>query len=445
MTGKLPLPTIIARKASPSLLSLLACAALVACAQSSEGIPPPGFEGTPDRLFFPTGLVLSGDGASLYVVNSDFDRAFSSGSVVQLDVAAFDSAQPTTDLSSAVISRARTDRYGAELAISPAGDALFLPTSDPDALTRIPLAANGEVACAEEGCSLDRVDLGAVGLSDPAAVTVAELQLPGASAPEPVVMVLSLAQELTNEDEEVPPAKLAVIPTRLASRTANPFANGAFTVDVGPGGTGIAFDERTGRAILGGCFERFRGGSSIDCAVISQSPFFTLNPLRSLVPELGPEAPVDSLPLGGITGGGSVTSLTFSSDASSLYVLTSSPDALVTLPAPRPGLPLDRPRSVVPLSAVPRALAVLPRAEGDLVAVTSLESDALLIVDPVAGVVLRQIRPLGVSPYGIAVQTLADRWRLYVTLFEDCGVAAVDVPMDDPSQATRVTTVGKCS
>lgn len=440
------MPTSVDRKVSPSsLLSLVACAALFACAQANEGIPPPGFDDTPDRLFFPTGVALSADGSSLYVANSDFDRAFSSGSVVQLDTAAFDATSPVTDLSGIVLSRGRTDRYGAALALSPAGDALFLPTADPDALTRVPLAAGGGVACADERCSNDRVDLGAEGLSDPSAVAVAQMQLPGVGAPEPVVMVLSIAQELTNEDDEVPPAKLAVIPARLATRTANPFDNGAFVVDVGPGGTGIAFDERTGRAILGGCVERFGGSTSIDCSVNSQSEFFNLNPVRTLVPELGPDASVERLGLSGITGGGSITALTLSSDGALLFVLTSTPDALVTVPAPLPGLPLDRPRSLVPLSNVPRALAVLPRPEGDLVAVTSLESDALLIVDPVAGLVLRQIRPLGVSPYGIAVQTLADRWRLYVTLFEDCGVAAVDVPMDDPSQATHVTTVGKCS
>lgn len=422
-----------------------ACALLLACcAQSREGLPPPGFDGNPDRLFFPTGLALSDDGSSLYVVNSDFDRAFSNGSIVQLDLSAFDAPSPVTDIAPFVLTRGLTDRYGSMLSKSPGGHALFLPTASPDALTRIPLATGGGIACENLNCSQDRVDLEAVGLSDPSSVAVGEILLPGAEAPEPVVFVLALTQPATNEDEERRSARVAVIPERLASGAAAPFENGAFTVDIGAGGAGVVFDAASGQAFIAGCFERYKGGGTIECSVNEQSDFFGLNPLRSFLPQLGASAPVQATALGSATGGASATALAISSDGETLFVLTTAPDALLAVERPISGDKAGRVKTIVPLPAVPRGLVVLPRPEGDLLAVTSLESDALLIVDSVTGLVLHQLRPLGMSPYALVAQTLADKWRVYVTLFEGCGIAAVDVPMSDPSASTLVATVGAC-
>lgn len=445
VTGKQPLLTTDDQKKPRLPAAAWACALLLAsCAQSGEGLPPPGFGGTPDRLFFPTGLALSDDGASLYIANSDFDRAYSNGSVVQLDLAAFDAPSPVTDISPFVLTRGLTDRYGAMLAKSPSGRALFLPTADPDALTRIPLATGGGIACENLNCSQDRVDLGAAGLSDPSSVAIGEVLLPGAEVPEPVIFVLPLTQPSTNEDEEGLSARVAVIPERLASGAAAPFENGAFTVDIGAGGAGVVYDAAGGQAYIAGCFERFKGGDTIECSINEQSDFFGLNPLRSFLPQLGASAPVETTVLGSVTGGASATALATSSDGETFFVLTTSPDALLAVERPTSGNKAGRVKTIVPLPAVPRGLVVLPRPGGDWLAITSLESNALLIVDSVSGLVLHQLRPLGLSPYALVAQTLADKWRVYVTLFAGCGVAAVDVPMNDPSATTLVTTVGAC-
>ena len=63
---------------------LLACAVVLSgCFTSGEGREP-----HPDRLYFPTGLVVSPGGTTLYVANSDFDLQFSGGSVQALDLRA---------------------------------------------------------------------------------------------------------------------------------------------------------------------------------------------------------------------------------------------------------------------------------------------------------------------------------------------------------------------
>jgi len=64
--------------------ALLASAVtLMGCFTSGDGREPQG-----DRLYFPTGLVVSPGGHTLYVANSDFDLQFSGGSVQALDLAA---------------------------------------------------------------------------------------------------------------------------------------------------------------------------------------------------------------------------------------------------------------------------------------------------------------------------------------------------------------------
>ncbi len=68
--------------------ALFACAvALPGCFTSGEGREPNG-----ERLYYPTGLVVSPGGTTLYVANSDFDLQFSGGSVQALDLAAVRSA-----------------------------------------------------------------------------------------------------------------------------------------------------------------------------------------------------------------------------------------------------------------------------------------------------------------------------------------------------------------
>jgi hypothetical protein len=55
--------------------------ALVACYSSGEGIAPPLAS-----IYFPVGLGLSRDGSHLYVVNSDFDLQYSSGTLQSLNL-----------------------------------------------------------------------------------------------------------------------------------------------------------------------------------------------------------------------------------------------------------------------------------------------------------------------------------------------------------------------
>jgi len=62
-------------------LLALSALALAGCYDQGDGVEPPL-----TRIYFPTGLVMSPGGTRLYVVNSDFDLQYNSGSVQALDL-----------------------------------------------------------------------------------------------------------------------------------------------------------------------------------------------------------------------------------------------------------------------------------------------------------------------------------------------------------------------
>jgi DNA-binding beta-propeller fold protein YncE len=69
-------------------MALIACAVCVAgCFTGSDGREPPS-----DQLYYPTGLLVSPGGTTLYVANSDFDLQYSAGTVQALDLPAMRAA-----------------------------------------------------------------------------------------------------------------------------------------------------------------------------------------------------------------------------------------------------------------------------------------------------------------------------------------------------------------
>lgn len=408
----------------------------MACAGESAGIDPPGFSGgTTPRLFFPTGIALAPDGQSIYVANSNFDRAFTSGTVLQIAMSAFDGTG-AVDVAPHVRSQGKIGTFAVQAGVNPDGNALFIPTGDPAALVRVLLApAGGTFVCAEGNCGLNAVDLETQKMDRPSSLTFAP---PG----RVIVGHTSPAQE---DEDASAPARVAVIPEVLASQDAQPFSNGAYTVQVGPGMSGVLFDATQGRVLLSGCFERQRGGSVQPCGGNQDSAFFGLNPLRSFALAGGAGANVQTNVLGPNVGGGDSTALALATSGTALYVLSGAPNALLVTALPEPGRPLGLVASSIGLlPAVPRGIAVLPRPSGDIVAVTSLEDNTVILVDPASGQVITQLRLVGGGPNAIAVQDTPAGWRLFISLFNGCGVAAVDVPEADPIGMRLVSIAGRC-
>lgn len=443
-----------ARADSPlRLASLIALVvlAVAACDNGAEdGLPPPPFDGEPARFFFPTGIAVTPDGEHLLVANSNFDRAFNSGTLLQIDLAAFDEAAGAADRrtdtlpAAQVVARGRIDSFAGPLASNAAGTSVWLATRNRDLLIRAPLDG-GRLSCPNDDCSTDAIPLGPQGMDDPFSVVPAEVILPGGTAPEPVVVVNHLAPEGASDAEQS--GWIAVIPERVASASQKPFENGAFRIRMGEYTTSaLAWSDVTGRLFAGGCFLRVAGESVVACRVDFERAEASQNILRSVQLAAGPDAQPLTSQLGTLTGGRAETlDVALSSDRSLLYVATKTPNALLVVVPPEPGsTAIPTLRAVIPLASTPGRLHVIARPEGDLVAATALEDDALLLVEPAAGRVAAQVLPVGDGPYDVTSVETEDGHRLFVSLFFSCGVAAVDVPASRPFDAAVVSTVGAC-
>lgn len=425
---------------------------LAACAESTIGLAPPGLDGAPARLFFPTGMALSADGARIYVANSNFDRGYSSGTLVSFPKTAFDEAaalagrRATSLPASSQV--AGLDGFAGELRRNPAGTALYVATRDNATLTRIALAADGRIDCpAEGGCSAGALRLVDQKMVDPYTITFGELVVPGALTPESVVMVGHLTPASAGTGASSEPARVAVVPERVATAGLPAFELGAYTVTVGtPATTTLAWDGVGRRLLAGGCQLRVSAEQVVSCGLDASSSYARRNIVRFLYPEAGTAAEVEAAELGPHLGGGDTVAMAVSSDGTLLYSATVRPNALVTTALPQAGQRIPTLVSTVPLAQAPARLLVLPGGAGqpDVVAVTARESDQLLLVDPSAGRVVASHTGFGDGPFELAAHPTPTGHRLYVGLFDSCGVAAFDVPAERPAQSTLVATVGAC-
>lgn len=413
-------------------------------------MPPPPFDGEPARFFFPTGIAVTPDGEHLLVANSNFDRAFNSGTLLQVSLAAFDEAAGAADgrldtiPAAEVAAFGRIDSFAGPLAINAAGTSAWLATRNRDLLIRAPLES-GRLSCPDQDCSNDAIPLKPQGMDDPFSVVPAEVVVPGGSSPEPVVLVNHLAPDGASDATQT--GWVAVIPERVAAASKNPFDNGAFRIRMGEHTTSaLAWSDLTGRLFAGGCFLRVSGESVVACRVDFEREVASQNILRSVQLAAGPDAETQTNQLGTLTGGRAETlDVALSSDRSLLYVATKTPNALLVVVPPEPGsTAVPTLRAVIPLASTPGRLHVIARPEGDLVAATALEDDALLLVEPAAGRVAAQVLPVGDGPYDVTSVETEDGHRLFVSLFSACGVAAVDVPAGRPFDAAVVATVGAC-
>lgn len=430
-------------------LPVLVCVAALAsaCASPNPGLAPPGADGGAARLFYPLGIDVAPDGSRLYVANANFDRAFNSGTLVSFATSAFDTAAADPSHALAALpsdaTAARLDAFAGVLRVNRDASALYVTTRDHHTLTRVALDAAGLPQCDPvQGCSAGAIDLAAQDLVDPYALLLEDVVFPGATAPEPAIIVSHLTPASAGSGALAKNARVAVIPERLARASDEPFRNGALSIDIGvPSSSSLALDPASRRLYVGGCFTRVSADQAIACSLNSDSTYFRLAPVRSLFPEAG-GASVDFADVGFITGGGETRDLAVSSDGLQLYVATARPSALVVVERTDTGKPA--PHAVVPLARTPGRMRVLRRASGDLVVVSATQSNSVLVVDPTDGQVLAQLSNVGKSPYELTSHPTATGDRVYASLFDGCGVVAIDVPGDRPDRASVVSTVGSC-
>jgi len=433
---------------------VLACCSAAACVPQGELKPPPI-----GNFYFPTGLVYSDSSSSqkgvLYVANSNFDRRYTSGSViaVPLDgVGAGGTALPAigtaptggaplsiTNLGSG-LTQVFIQSFAGEMTRYPkTGETmrLFVPSRGDLNPLQVINAVGPTLQCLDRGldCTRSSPSLSAfqnVGDGKPRSVEplgvgvgtttgsvmdgqVVVTQLKNADSP--VLSGNNLESYLVIVNATTPPPFTV---------TADNFISLGFVVDGnGPTTNSVAVGQRFAYAT-----DRFR---TVDGAL------FTL---------------VDGLHRGAFFD----SSLQFSfrtleargvalnADESRLYIAARTPDSLVVLGIVNPtaDLPTFRVIATVPLPAGPNEVALIPRnGRGNLVAVSSTTAGMVSIYDEDLGVVTAQLVGVGLQPFGLAVQTAGQAARLFVSCFGDSRVAVIDIPdLTRPEQVQLVAFLG---
>ena len=433
---------------------------LGACANPNPGVDPPGFgDNLRPSLFYPLGIATDSGGKFLYVANSNFDRAFKSGTLLQLDLSKLQftpaeaGKQPSPVTAESVTARGTIDSFTGEMAINPKQTTLFVTSRDHTLLNIVPLGNNLTLACANADCSSGAIPLSPTPFSmqDPFALKI----VPG--IPDDFVLVSHLSPASSGQAGIGLDATLAVFPrdAQTGARSSDP-ANSPYAVDIGAfASSSLVHVPRNNQVFIGGCFQRVTGEQIIPCNQNPSSPFFHTNPIRSV--PLGPreQAPVSTANLGTILGAAQTNTLGVSSDGSRLYIATTQPNALLITDLPDPAVtPVPRVLGTVPLSNSPSELVVLPRqGASDLVLLTTTTTNAVLVVDPAAETVLAQIEPISNGPFGIATVASPDPtkpgapgsiYKNYITLFNACAIAEIDVPVDRPDRTILVGVVASC-
>lgn len=432
---------------------VLACYSAAACVPQGELKPPPT-----GNFYFPTGLVYSDSASSqkgvLYVANSNFDRRYTSGSVmaVPLDgVGAGSTALPAIGTASTGgvplsitnlgtgLSQVYIQSFAGEMTRYPkTGNAmrLFVPSRGDLNPLQVITAVGPTLQCLDGGpdCTRSSPSLSAfqnVGNGKPRDVEPLGVGVgTTGSAMEGQVVVTQLKNADSpvlsgNNLESYVVIANATTPSPFTV-TADNFISLGFVADGnGPTTNSVAVGQRFAYAT-----ERFK---TVDGAL-----FVLVDGLhRGLFYDSLLQFSFRTLEARGVA---------LNADESRLYIATRTPDSLVVIGIVNPtsDLPTIRVIATVPVPAGPNEVAVIPRSgRGNLVAVSSTTAGMVSVYDEDLGIVTAQLAGVGLQPFGLAVQTAGQAARLFVSCFGDSRVAVIDIPdLNRPDQVQLVAFLG---
>ncbi len=455
------------RPAIPVALVLLSALA-GACVTEEEGTPPPL-----DGLQFPTGMALAPPEASgrqlLLVASGNFDLRFRAGVLHAFDLAEIDRLADTAvpppdcppgpdglpsrcrtpevfDLAPALVGAVEIGNFAGQVAVASLPDRLraFVPVREGDGVVAVDLPPGGAPVCTAGG-------------EGPCAAAV---RFPG-DDPQPVKLIgntVYVASIRTGKD-----GRLAYAAADDAIWTTGGKMASVFLGEQAAGGIAHRCEPVAPEApecSAGGTL--FVSGRSIEDL---------LNPLYLLpLPPDGPATgPVTTVNLYSQQRGLDARGVAVSTDGATLYLASRYPDALaivdvaqlygagadgcVVLPPAPPdfrcpstgqGEPILGNRTLVPTSAGPNDVTVLPRTlpgggTSDLVLVTT--ENSLDFIDTRIDVLAARLDDLGPVPSAVVYRPLGTGYRLYVSSFGRGTIAVVDLPDPFRPELARVVAL----
>ena len=394
--------------------------------------------------------------------------------------------------------------FGGPLAFNPAagntGGRAYTASRDTNLLNGVQVAANGALSCIGgapgaidcRGGVFDTYNASCppglcaggdtlLQLEGPYGLAIGTAQLPGSTAPpRNELFVMSLIPHIDtiinstlftraqfaalNLDDQ--PAPAAPGPTLFYGANASDEATTPGGVGVGAGP--VLFDAARRRLIVGGCYLRFGASngstpSSGKCG-FNNGQVGSTNLLRFISVDEGSNPDVQYIDLTVLIQSAETTGLALGGkDANGipqkLYATMRNPDLLVEMDlSSDPGSYVSVSRATA-LPVAPAGLVVIERPAalgGDLIAVVGETSGSVSIYDTTAGQVVANLENLGMLPFSVvqlppqpadtaAGSDPADpRAHLAVTMFYNCRIALLDVPLARPWKAALRATVGSC-
>jgi hypothetical protein len=456
----------------PALLALL----LLGCGTPQALLPPPfGQIGDQSkRLFFPTGMAVTSDG-KLLVANGNFSQAFEGGTLVSLAPSWIDSVFAANQRcekvpigtgapcdipipQSAFLGVVMIGNYAGPLTLDDSGTSAYTGSRDSNRLNGVSLLPDGSLYCrngaiTDTDCRGGVVDLAkAATLDGPYAIVPGVGRIPGTDADARVLYVSALIPHIDQIQNGTLLTSATIAALDMADPTQVRFsmlassslsANG---IGVGP----MVFDGVRRQLLMSGCYQRFGSGTGGEPGSAKCSGFST-NILRVLDVDAGPAVAVRLYDMSVAPSTGTTSGLLLGPDAPgtparTLWATVRNPDALLEMDLPLLVSVAPSIRRIISLPASPADLVRIPRAgAADLIAVSSSRLGAVVIYDSGARQVVAQLERLGDTPYTIKIlPSPPGTARLAVSVFGDCRLAMVEVPLDKPWDAALRGRAGTC-
>lgn len=475
-----------------ALLILFAAGLLSACNTLPPAVLPPPFgphapvTGT-TYLFFPAGMAVTPDGA-LLVANANVNRRYDFGTVVSIDpdtvASYFDGrhtcpsandplCQPPIPANSPAVI---IGNYAGPMLMSDAGDRVYTGSRDTGILNAVAVGAGGALSClpgtgpSSTDCRSGLVNLQTV--NDPSTGGPAKIDGPysllrgdflpaGSTTPRAALFVSSVVPHIDSVTSGI-----ITTSSQVAALDANDPTQVLFTLVAAnavapangwaPGP--MVFDSARRRLFLAGCYSRIAGTGAGEPGTAKCAGNGS-NLLRILDVDAQHAAEAQYVELYSDVLSTETVGLVLSDPdpatgvATSLYATLRNPDALAQVSLPTIYSQPPRVQHVTPMPITPADMLRIPRAGlSDLIAVVAEKSGALAIYDPGQQGVVSLVEGLGDSPFRIvrvpcpaAAGGDSATACLAVSVFGECRVAFVSVPLLQPQQSALRGRVGGCA
>jgi hypothetical protein len=470
--------------------------------------PPFGPNGKTDpRLFFPTGLAQTPAGLVVANGNFNrafeagtvvlISRSYIDSLILQSSLPP--SAAVDCDVDPATLDTASTaacypqipadqflgppnhavliGNYAGPIALNKAGTAAFAGSRDTGRLNAVRIGSDGTLGClpnagddarqdCRQGLALKsggtNTTLVSAGVDGPYTIVAGDTIDPGdeTRTPRDVLFVSSIIPHINSVSSGSIQSSTAVAVLDMQDPTQLRFtmrAGGNFDITAGTAPGPMVFDAVRRNLYLSGCYQRstaFGAGEPGTGLCISSS----VNYLRTLNVDAQSFADPLILDLRGDVLSVFTTQLLLDSPhdtagnplaPTTLWATMRAPDTLVRIDLPDVPSVSPRVRQIIPLPISPAEMVRIGRTgKPDLLAIVGERNNSVVIFDTGTSEVVAKVGRLGDSPFMIqridCPATRTSSACLAVSVFGECRIALIEVPVDQPSETALRALAGSC-